>query len=399
MIRDMNYDLILSGGIIVDGSGNPWFKADVGIKDGKIAKIGKIPCSKADKHIDVAGLVLAPGFIDIHSHSDMILWTKPELDCKIRQGITTEVVGNCGSSAAPLYGEAYEEAEKFIENLPGGSEKKPFWSTISEYLQALKEQGVPVNVATLIGHSTVRTCVMGFRDDDPSRSEMNEMKELVDQGMKDGAFGLSTGLIYAPGCYAKTSELIALSKVVADHGGIYVSHVRNEGNKLLQSIWEAIEIGRKAGLPIHISHHKASGVMNWGKVRISLSLMEEVRREGIDVTCDVYPYTAGCSWCLSHILPRWISEGGVTEMIRRLKKRGVRERIRRQIEQGVDVSPLLELGEWDSIIIAAVKSEKNRNVEGMSLAEISRLKGMDPLDCIFDLIIDEEDEITGFFFT
>jgi len=240
---------------------------------------------------------------------------------------------------------------------------------------------------------------MGFKDEEPTKSEIEEMKELVAQSMDEGALGLSTGLIYPPGCYAKTHELIELSKVVAKYGGVYSSHIRNEGNLLLQSVLEAIEVGRKSGVPVHISHHKASGMLNWGKVRASLSLMVEARRQGLDVTCDVYPYTAGCSWCLSPLLPRWVSEGGVSTMIDRLKRRDVRERIRRQVALGMDVSPLLELGDWKSILIAAVKTEKNKCFEGKSIADIANITGKDPLDCLIDLIIEEEDEVTGFFFT
>ena len=395
----MTFDVILSGGLVVDGSGNPWFRADVGVRDGKIVKIGRLKESQAEEVIDARGLVVAPGFIDIHSHSDLTLWVNPKLDNKIMQGVTTEVVGNCGTSAAPLTGEALEETERFIEGLPGGAGRRPGWSTLAEYHNQLEDQGVPVNVATLIGHSTVRMCVMGCRRGPPSDSEMDEMKTLVAQGMEDGAFGVSTGLIYAPGCYAETSEIIELAKVSAEYGGIYVTHIRNEGAHLYEAVMEALGVGKQAGLPVHISHHKASGRLNWGKVKVSLKIIEEARRNGVDVTCDVYPYTAGCSWCLSPVLPRWVSEGGVEAMVERLKEPEVRERIRRQVREGVEVSPLLELGEWGSIIVAAVKTEQNRRFEGKSIAEIAEMRGVDPLDCILDLIVEEEDEITGLFFT
>jgi len=219
------------------------------------------------------------------------------------------------------------------------------------------------------------------------------MKALVAQGMEEGAFGISTGLVYAPGCYAETHEIIELASVVAEYGGIYVTHMRNEGNHLYDALMEAIEIGKCAGLPVQISHHKAAGRLNWGKVKVSLKIMEDARRNGVDITCDVYPYTAGCTWCLSPMLPNWILEGGVEAMIERLKNPEVREKIRRRVREGVGVSPLLELGEWDSIVIGAVKTEKNRRFEGKTVAEIAEMRGVDPLDCIFDLIVEEEDEM------
>ena len=395
----MTLDIILSGGLVVDGTGNPWFKADVGVKDGRIVKVGRLKGFQAEEVIDVRGLVVAPGFIDMHSHSDLTLWVNPKIDNKIRQGVTTEVVGNCGTSPAPLKGEALKEAERFIESLPGGAGKKPNWSTLAEYHNRLEEQGVPVNVAVLLGHSTIRMCVMGCRGGPPTGSEMDEMKALVAQGMEEGAFGISTGLVYAPGCYAETSEIIELASVVAEYGGIYVTHMRNEGNHLYDALMEAIEIGKCAGLPVQISHHKAAGRLNWGKVKVTLKIMEDARRNGVDITCDVYPYTAGCTWCLSPMLPNWILEGGVEAMIERLRNPEVREKIRRRVREGVGVSPLLELGEWDSIVIGAVKTEKNRRFEGKTVAEIAEMRGVDPLDCIFDLIVEEEDEITSFFFT
>mgnify|MGYP001073393744 CR=1 FL=1 len=392
-------DVIVRGGWIIDGTGNPWFKSDVAVKGGRISKVGHLGSDMGELIIDAEKMAVSPGFLDMHSHSDFMLWVNPTSDYKIRQGVTSEVIGNCGSSAAPLIGEAKEDAERSVNELPGGGpEKMPRWSTLSEYLNHLERQGTTVNVATYIGHSTVRKCVLGYENRKPTESELNEMKGLVAQGMVDGAFGISTGLIYPPGCFADTSELIELCKVVARYGGIYVSHIRNESDLLIEAVKEAIEIGRKSGLPVHISHHKAAGRLNWRKVKETLWIIEELRREGSDVTCDVYPYTAGCSWSLSHMLPKWVSEGGTKKLVERLRDPEIRRRIREDISEDKTVSPLVKHGEWESIMVASVTSEENKRFEGRSVAEISKARGIDPMDCLFDLMIQEEDEITGIFF-
>jgi len=393
------YDVILRGGFVVDGTGNPWFKSDVAVKDGKIAKVGNLGSNISEITVEVDRMAVSPGFIDMHSHSDFMLWVSPASNEKIRQGVTTELIGNCGSSAAPLMGVAEEDAKRSVNELLGGSsEKMPIWSTLSGYFDQLERQGIAVNVATLVGHSTVRKCVLGYENRDPTESELNQMKRLVVQGMMDGAFGISTGLIYPPGCYAETSELIELCRVAGGHGGIYATHIRNESDALLEAVKEAIEIGKKAGLPVHISHHKAAGRLNWGKVNETLKMIEEARGAGLDVTFDVYPYTAGCSWSLSHMLPQWIYEGGVEKLVERLKNPEIRERIKKEISESRTVSPLIKHGEWQSILVASVKSQENKQFEGRSISEISRSKRVDPLDCLLDLIVQEEDEITGIFF-
>ncbi len=396
----MGYDVLIVGGKIVDGSGNPWYKADIGVKDGKIVDIGKIGPSDAGRVIDASGMVVSPGFIDAHSHSDFELWVNPKVDIKLRQGVTTEIIGNCGFSAAPLMGEAVEEALRRVRRLPGGESKEQIpWSSFSEYFSELEERGIPVNVASLIGHSVVRECVLGFKDGRPDEDEIREMELLVAEGMEDGALGLSSGLIYPPGCYADKWELMRLCRVVAKYGGIYTSHIRNESDRLIEAVNEAIDVGLDAGLPVHISHHKASGRPNWGKIDETLKIFEEARAKGLDVTCDVYPYTAGCSWSLSPSLPKWISEGGLEKVIERLNDPGIRRRLREEIPRSIDVSPLIKYGEWDSIVIASVKSEENRRFQGMSINDISRIRSVDPLDCIFDLIVEEEDELTVIFFS
>jgi len=380
------FDLIVKNGHVIDGAGNPWFKADVGIKGEKIAKIGKLDKEKASKVVDASRLVVSPGFIDMHSHSDLMLLINPKAESKIRQGITTEVVGNCGGSAAPLNDLLKEEMRKTMPLLKEAKLKLD-WSTMREYLTRLDKKGVALNVVSLVGHENVRVCAMGFDNRPPNRSELQKMKKTLAQAIEDGAFGMSTGLIYPPGCYAKTDELIELSKVVAKYGGIYSSHIRGEGDELFNSVKEAIEIGEKARLPVEISHHKAGGKANWGKVKKSLKMIDEARKRKVDVTCDVYPYVAA-SFGLSAMLPPWVHEGGSMELLKRLKDPKIRERLKKEMSEGVPgwSSPLKAAG-WDATMIA--RCEKNPRYEGKTIAEIVKTESVDPFEFTFDLLIKE----------
>ncbi len=372
----MEFDLIIEGGAILDGSGNPWFRADVGIVDDHIEAIGHLDGVKAEYRIDAGGLMVAPGFIDMHSHSDFTLLVDPKAESKIRQGVTTEVVGNCGSSAAPQNEEVRSYREKFMRSRLG--EDFQFdWATMAEYMAKLEAQGIALNVAPLVGHGTIRQNVMGFEDRAPTPGELEEMKRLTAEAMEAGAWGLSTGLIYPPGCYAKTEEIIELAKVVARYGGIYASHIRGEGDTLLDAVREAIEIGEKAGLPVEISHFKASGKHNWGKTRESLRLVEEARRRGIDVTIDQYPYTAS-STGLSAYLPNWVHVGGADAMLERLRNPEDRRRIRE------------EVGDRDWSIIMVVVSQRHPEYEGLRVTEIAEKMGKEPVEAVMDLLLEDE---------
>jgi len=386
------FDLIIKGGTVVDGTGNPWFKADIAVTKDKIVKIGDLSSDKADEIIDATGLIVSPGFIDMHSHSDISLLINPKAESKIMQGVTTEVIGNCGFSAAPLLDETIHLVKEEIETYYKNAELNLDWRSFDEYLKKLEEKGVAVNVASLVGQGTVRLAVMGIEDRSPSTSEMNKMKELVEEAMKSGAFGLSTGLIYPPGCYTKTDEIVELCKIVAKYGGIYASHIRGEGETLIEAVKEAIEIGEKANIPVEISHHKAGGRENWGKVKITLKMIEEARKHGIDVTCDVYPYIAA-SFGLSSMLPPWIHEGGTEKLLERLKDSKIRDRIKREMLEGLPgwYSPLRAAG-WDKTIIAYCP--KNKKFEGKSVLDISREEGLDPFDFVFNLLIEEEGAVS-----
>ncbi len=380
------FDILIKNGFIIDGSGNPWFKADIAIEEGKICKIGRISISEADEIIDASGLIVAPGFIDMHSHSDFFLLINPRSESKIRQGITTEVIGNCGFSIAPLKPDKIEIMKKEIGVL--ADEVTWDWSTFKEYINKLTRQGSSVNVAPLVGHGTLRLNVMEYENRDPTKDELDEMKALLAESLEAGAFGMSTGLIYAPGSYAKTEEIIELARVASEYGGIYTSHIRNESDKLLEAVKEAIKIGKNANIPVEISHMKSAGKQNWGKVKEALRLLKLAREESIEVTCDFYPYTAG-STGLAACLPPWVHEGGIEEMLKKLQDPALREKIKKDIEEGIEGwENLAKSAGWDRIVISYC--ERNKEYEGLSISEIAKIRGTNPFDAMFDLLIEEE---------
>lgn len=378
-------DLILKNGFIVDGSGNPWYKADIEVKNGRIFRVDKLHNVEASRVIDVNGLVIAPGFIDVHSHSDWSVIVNPLSESKIRQGITTECIGNCGASAAPLDKEKLGLTKKELG--PIASEITWDWLTFDEYLRKLEKQGSSVNIVFLVGHGTIRVAVMGYENQAPSQDEMECMKNLVVEAMDAGAIGMSTGLIYPPGCYAETNELIELAKVVSEKGGFYASHIRGESQTLVQAVKEAIEIGERANIPVEISHHKAAGKVVWGKVKETLKMIQQARLKGLDVTCDVYPYVAG-STSFSSILPNWMHEGGIDETIKRLKDPNLRRKLKEEMKKKSSLGENLvsDVG-WDSIRISF--SEKHPDYEGKTLLKIAELRNTNPFDAAFDLIIED----------
>jgi len=378
-------DIIIKEGSVVSGTGNPWYKADIGIKGDRISKIGIIT-DEAEKIINASNLFVCPGFIDIHSHSDFSLLINPLAESKIRQGVTTEVIGNCGNSAAPLNDDLKENVMR-SNSLLIDADIDLNWITMREYFDRLKTQGVALNVVALVGHGTIRANIMGFEKRSPRKVEMEDMKTMTEDAMKDGAFGLSSGLIYPPSCYASTSELIELSKVVAKFGGIYTSHIRGEGVTLLDSVREAITIGTKAGIPIEISHHKSMGKANWGLVNESLKMMEEARDRGVEVTCDAYPYIAS-SFSLRTMLPPWAHQGGVDRLVNRLKNSEDRMRMERDMLNGLpDWSSPLSVADWVDTIITGCRS--HQHYEGKNIAEIVEENEVTPFKLIFDLLLED----------
>ncbi|MFP4588966.1 MAG: N-acyl-D-amino-acid deacylase family protein [Candidatus Bipolaricaulota bacterium] len=376
----MNFDVLLKSCRVYDGTGNPWYTADVGIKEGRIAAIGRRePLDEdADQVVDVEGQVLCPGFIDIHTHSDANFLADPKASSKLFQGVTTELAGNCGVSAVPFssemnFSEAIYEAIDEID-----------WDNFRQFFARLEENGVPLNLATLAGHGSLRNEIMGFEDREPSTSELDQMKSLLDEYMEQGVFGLSTGLYYAPGSYASTEEVIELAKVVSDHGGLYASHIRNEGKCLLESVEEAIEIGEKAQVPVEISHHKAVGQENWGKVTDSLARIEEARNRGIEVTCDQYPYNAS-STSLSSLLPRWAQKGGRKEWLKRLEDKQSLRKIKSEMgstnENRID---------WSAVYIVEFPGDEGEDIIGKNVAEIAEDRETEATQTAVDLLLESE---------
>lgn len=392
------YDLILKNGRVVDGSGGPWFRADIAVKDGLVVKIGKLGETQADMVIDANDMVVSPGFIDAHSHSDLVTTGINNGDSKITQGVTTEVAGMCGLTQAPVNPATIDQLKRYLSPFIFEGVNIPWqWNSLAEMLDFIDERGNSTNLAMLVGHGSVRIAAMGFDDREPTDEELEKMKKLVAESMEQGALGLSTGLIYPPGCYCKTSELIELCKVVAKYGGIYVTHMRNEGNEIIEAVKEALTIGRESGCPVHISHHKASGRPNHGKVKETLAMMEKAREEGVDVTCDAYPYTAG-STLISALLPKWVNAGGVEEMLKRLRDPETRNTVAKELEQDVPGwENLARQAGWNKILVSSCINNKAN--EGKYIQDIADERGVSCTDALFDIILEEQGRITMALFT
>jgi len=374
----MGFDLVLANGKVIDGTGSPGFDANIGIKDGKISKLGTI--DDADETIDAEGMVVAPGFIDMHSHSDIFLLVNPRAESKIRQGVTTEVIGNCGGSVAPATGLAREVIVR-MARLYG---VEVGWSGFGEYLDKL-DADIAVNVAALVGHGTVRQCVMDLEERAPTFGELDEMKRLVRDAMRDGAFGMSSGLVYPPGRYADTEELAELCVVVAEYGGVYASHIRGERETMIRAVKEAIKIGEEAGVSLQISHHPAK-IGAWGTSAETLGMMEETTGRSVDVMCDLHPYIAGATG-LTAILPPWAQAGGAQRIVERMGDPGLRARMKEDMiadkVPGPGHSGLAKRGMWDKIVIPSYPEDWP---VGRTIAEIAGERGVDPFDAYFDLV-------------
>jgi N-acyl-D-amino-acid deacylase len=382
----LKYDILFEGGRVVDGSGNTWFRADVGVVGDKIEAVGNLQGAKTVRRVDLKGHIVAPGFMDIHSHSDMPLLIDPKVESKVYQGITVEVVGNCGTSAAPMN----KSVKAYREKYGRGNVPDDFlfdWSTMKEYMDRVDRQGCSFNVATWVGQGTVRQNIMAHDNRKPTDTEIRKMKKLVDAAMKDGAYGMSTGLIYAPSVYADTPEIIELAKVVSKRAGLYASHIRGEEQEsLLSAVKEALEIGEKAELPVQIAHFKASGKKAWGMVKQSLALVEGARERGLDVTFDQYPYIAS-STGLAAILPHWAHEGGPPKMMERLRDPELRKRMAR--EQRIE-------RDWDGILIVFAKNHPQYN--GWTIAQLAKEQGKKAHDAACDLLLAENTVVQSVMF-
>ena len=383
-------NILIQNGRLIDGTGNPWFRADVEVIGEHVHRIGRhldpVRGHAPDLVINAEEMCVCPGFIDIHAHPDLAVFYKEVQDYKLRQGVTTEVSGNCGLTAAPLGPHTGHMLKQYLAFLAPPSGVTWEWSSFGEYLDAVRDSGSPTNIAPLVGHGTVRIAVMGFALRPPDPKETERMKVLVEEAMKAGAFGISTGLTNVPSTHSETAEIVDVAKVASQYGGIYATHIRDEGARLVESIQEAIDIGRQAGLPVQISHHKAKGRGNHGKVRESLALLARTREEGMDVTADQYPYTAA-STSLQSILPEWVQEGGVEQVVLRLQDGVTKEKIRKEL---LDARRETRVGAGlENILICSVASLRNRRLVGLSIQQIGDLRNQDPAETALDLLVEE----------
>jgi N-acyl-D-amino-acid deacylase len=371
-------DLLIRGGLVIDGTGAPGVRADVAITDGRITDVGEVAGRRATRMIDARDRVVSPGFIDIHSHSDNSVFVNDAFESALHMGVTLVVCGNCGSSSAPVSGLAAEELDRALEVL----DAKRTWSTFAEYAAACEDARPAINLCSFVGHGTLRKCVMGGAARAPSRHELDEMKRLLAEAMDEGAIGLASGLIYPPSAYGNTEELAALCAVVQERGGLYASHIRNEGERLLEAVEENLEIGRRSRVRVQLSHHKASGRKNWGRVKESTAMIETARDAGVDVQADQYPYTAS-STGLSATVPNWAHEGGRLAMCERLRDPAVRVRIRDEyVETGRN---------WDRIVIA--RARRRPEYSGRSVVDLAREAGKDPMDWACDALIEHDGDV------
>lgn len=388
----MELDLLIKNGKIIDGTGNPWYKADVGVRDRKIQVIGKLGNIDAKKTINALGNFITPGFIDAHSHGDFNTLIYRDLENIIHQGITTIIAGQCGSSPAPLSDLIREEAQRISDiSLPEGVELKLTWSSFDEYLKEEEKYSLGANVAHLVGHGAIRAAVLGYQSSSPTSDELGKMRELTMEAMTSGAYGMSTGLIYPPGIYAKTDEITDLAKVVSRYGGIYASHIRGEGKTLIKALEEAIKIGFEADIPVQISHHKIASKALWGSSITTLDMLESAREKGLDITLDQYPYKAG-STSLMTLLPPWAHDGGRVKALERLREPALRSRMKSDIEKGIEGWENFagELG-WDNVYVTSVKTDENKAIEGMNLAEIKEYRGAaDEFKALYEILLEEE---------
>jgi N-acyl-D-amino-acid deacylase len=383
------FDLVITNGHIIDGTGSPWYSGDLGIRDGKIAGIGNLSAAPRKRTIDAAGKVVAPGFIDMLGQSEMTILVDPRLPSKIYQGITSEVTGE-GNSIAPLNDLIIQSDRKSFDYY----KITPDWRTFRQYFARLEKQGIGINLASYVGATQVRRMVLGDEDKQPTPGQLDHMKQLVRDGMKDGAVGVSSSLEYAPAPYAKTDELIALAAEAGKLGGIYATHMRNESDSVLGAIDEALRIGREGHIPVEIWHIKVAGKNNWGRMPEVVAKIDAARAAGADVSADTYAYTA---WYndFSAFIPPWAHDGGTPKMLERLKDPAARTRIRKDM--------LTPSGDWDNewqeipgpeaIMIGAVQNPALLPMQGKRLSEVAKLWNKDPIDALFDFLI--QDPNTG----
>jgi N-acyl-D-amino-acid deacylase len=385
----MSDRLVIKNGFIADGSGKSGFFADIEIAGDKINRLSKTGIT-SDNVIDASGMTVSPGFIDIHSHSDYHILLNPYAESKVRQGVTTEVNGNCGYSIAPVDGitkqereQQYRDSYKLNLNI----------KSISDYIRLVEKQGTSLNSAMLVGHGTIRGSVMGRKTGNPTDKELDMMRSFVKESMESGAFGMSTGLAYTPGAYADTKEIIELAKVVSDYGGIYATHMRSEGRMLIESIEEALEIGKHGKLPVEISHLKTMHPENWNKIERAFELIEAAQKQGIDVAADRYPYLSAYTG-LASVMPDWVFADSTEAAIERLEDKTIRNKIEDELNlQHNDINDY-----FSRIMISQCFTDEYKKFEGKTITQISSDLGMTPLETIYQMLIKERLMPTAIYF-
>jgi N-acyl-D-aspartate/D-glutamate deacylase len=379
------FDLLIRNGRIVDGTGNPEFVGDVAVKDGRIAAMGPLPGAQAKRVIDAAGLVVAPGFFDIHNHSDYTLLTDGNAQSFLRQGVTTLVLGE-GGSAAPVGGKQ-------------GLRPRSDWSDFRGYFARLLRDGISPNVATYVGSSQIWTYVRGERPGPPSAGELAEMRRLVREAMEQGAFGVSSSLSGPPGAWIDTDTLVAMCEEAARYGGIYSTHIRNEGDGVFQSVNEAIEISRRAKIPVDVIHLKIADRKLWGRMPELIALLRDARASGLPVEAHVYPYRAGQN-DLASIIPPWAHEGGQQALIARLRDPALRARLENEIANGIPgwYNHYTATGDWEGMQLAVLSNPAHRKYQGKRMSEVIRDMGKPPMDVLFELLIDNGGSVRTVYF-
>ena len=388
------FDVIIRGGTVYDGTGASGRRADVGIRGDRISAVGDLAGWQATTTVDAAGLAIAPGFINMLSWATESLLVDGRSQGDIRQGVTLEVFGE-GSSMGPL-NEAMKK--RAIEQM-GDIKYEITWTTLAEYLRDLERRGISTNVASFIGATTIREHVIGLEDRKPTPEQLEQMRALVRQEMEAGALGIGSSLIYAPAFYATTEELIELCRAAAPYGGKYISHMRSEGNRLLEAVDELIRISRDAGVPAEIYHLKAAGQANWPKMEQVIAKVEAARKEGLRITADMYTYTAGATG-LDAAMPPWVLDGGYDEAYKRLRDPGIRKKIAEAIRTGgTDWENLyLAAGSPDRVILVEFKNEKLKPLTGKTLAEVAKLRNEDPADTIMNLVLEDQSRVGAVYF-
>jgi dihydroorotase/N-acyl-D-amino-acid deacylase len=385
LAQSSSFDLVVTNGHIIDGTGSPWYSGDIGIRGGKIAAIGNLGAVPRQRTIDAAGKVVAPGFIDMLGQSELTILVDPRLPSKIYQGITSEITGE-GGSIAPLNDAMIQSDRSGYEHF----KITPDWRTLRQYFSRLEKQGMGINLASYVGATQVRRMVLGDDDKQPTPAQLEQMRALVREGMKDGAVGVSTSLEYSPAPYARTEELIALATEAGKSGGIYASHMRNESDAVLEAIDEALRIGREAHIPVEIWHIKVAGKDNWGRMPQVVAKINAARAAGADVSADTYAYTAWYNG-FSAFIPPWAHDGGDAKLVDRLKDPATRARIRKDMQTSSKDwdNEWQEIPGPDAIMMGAVENSNLVPLLGKRLSEIAKLQNQDPMDALFDILIQD----------